>query len=128
MKFKRIHHIAIIASDYEKSKKFYTEILGLTVVNEVYRKERDSYMLDLALNGEYIIELFSFPDPPKRPTYPEATGLRHLAFAVEDVTAALKELEEKGVKTTDLQVDSKTGKPMAFFFDPDELPLELSEI
>jgi len=128
MKFKRIHHIAIIASDYEKSKKFYTEILGLTVVNEVYREERDSYMLDLALNGEYIIELFSFPDPPKRLTYPEATGLRHISFAVEDVAAALKELQDKGVKTTDLQVDSKTGKPMAFFFDPDELPLELSQV
>ena len=85
-------------------------------------------MLDLALNGEYIIELFSFPEPPKRPTYPEATGLRHLAFAVEDVAATLKELKEKGVKTTGLQVDTKTGKPVAFFFDPDEQPLELSEI
>jgi glyoxylase I family protein len=127
MKFKKIHHIAIIASDYEKSKKFYTEILGLKALNEVYRDDRDSYMLDLALNGEYIIELFSFRDPPKRPTYPEATGLRHLAFAVDDVAAALKELQEKGVKTTELQIDTKTGKPMAFFFDPDELPLELSQ-
>jgi glyoxylase I family protein len=128
MKLKNVHHIAIIASDYEKSKKFYTEILGLTVVNEVYRKERDSYMLDLALNGEYIIELFSFPNPPKRLTYPEAVGLRHLAFAVEDVPAALRELQDKGVKTTELQKDPATGKPMAFFFDPDELPLELCEI
>jgi glyoxylase I family protein len=127
MKFKKIHHIAIIASDYEKSKKFYTEILGLKALNEVYRDDRDSYMLDLALNGEYIIELFSFRDPPKRPTYPEAAGLRHLAFAVDDVAAALKELQEKGVKTTELQTDTKTGKPMAFFFDPDELPLELSQ-
>jgi glyoxylase I family protein len=127
MRFKKIHHIAIIASDYEKSKKFYTEILGLKALNEVYRDDRDSYMLDLALNGEYIIELFSFRDPPKRPTYPEATGLRHLAFAVDDVAAALKELQEKGVKTTELQTDTKTGKPMAFFFDPDELPLELSQ-
>lgn len=128
MKISRIHHIAIIASDYEKSKKFYVEIVGLTVVNEVYRKERDSYMLDLALNGEYIIELFSFPDTPERLTYPEATGLRHLAFAVDDVAATLKELKDKGVKTTELQVDEKTGKHMAFFFDPDDLPLELSEV
>lgn len=127
MKLKRIHHIAIIASDYEKSKKFYTEILGLEVRNEVYRKERDSYMLDLALNGAYIIELFSFPNPPERLTYPEARGLRHLAFAVDDVAAALKELQEKGVKTTELQTDEATGKHMAFFFDPDELPLELYE-
>jgi glyoxylase I family protein len=128
MKLRRVHHIAIIASNYEKSKKFYTEVLGLTVVQETYREERSSYMLDLALNGEYIIELFSFPRPPKRPTYPEAAGLRHLAFAVEDVSATLKELQEKGVKTTEMQIDAKTGKPMAFFFDPDELPLELSEI
>lgn len=127
MKLKKVHHIAIIASDYEKSKKFYTEILGLKALNEVYRKERKSYMLDLALNDEYIIELFSFPNPPKRPTYPEAAGLRHVAFAVDDVATALQELKEKGVKTTDLQIDTKTGKPMAFFFDPDELPLELSQ-
>lgn len=128
MKLKKIHHIAIIASNYEKSKKFYTEIVGLKVLNEVYREDRDSYMLDLALNDEYVIELFSFPNPPKRLTYPEATGLRHLAFAVDDVAAALQELKEKGVKTTELQVDAKTGKPTAFFFDPDELPLELSEV
>lgn len=128
MKLNYIHHIAIIASDYEKSKKFYTQILGLKIVNEVYRKERGSYMLDLALNGEYIIELFSFPDPPKRPTYPEATGLRHLAFAVDDLSATLKELQAKGVKTTEPQIDEKTGGRMAFFFDPDELPLELSEV
>lgn len=128
MKLNRIHHIAIIASDYEKSKKFYTEIVGLAIVNEVYRKERDSYMLDLALNGDYIIELFSFPKTPKRLSYPEATGLRHLAFAVDDVEAAVKELQGKGVKTTEVQIDTKTGKSMAFFFDPDDLPLELSEV
>lgn len=127
MKLNRIHHIAIIASDYQTSKKFYTEVVGLTIVNEVYRQERDSYMLDLALNGEYIIELFSFPNPPKRPTYPEARGLRHLAFAVDDVAAALEELKSKGVKTTELQTDPGSGKHMAFFFDPDELPLELYE-
>lgn len=128
MKINKIHHIAIIASDYEKSKKFYTEVVGFTIINEVYRKERDSYMLDLALNGEYIIELFSFPDTPKRLSYPEAAGLRHLAFAVEDVAESVKELQDKGVKTTEVQIDTKTGKPVAFFFDPDDLPLELSEI
>jgi glyoxylase I family protein len=128
MKLKRVHHIAIIASDYQKSKRFYTEILGLEALNEVYRKERDSYMLDLALDGEYIIELFSFPDTPKRLTYPEACGLRHLAFAVDDVAKALKELESKGVKTTEMQTDRATGRRMAFFFDPDELPLELYEL
>jgi glyoxylase I family protein len=128
MKINRIHHIAIIASDYEKSKKFYTEVVGLTIVNEVYREERDSYMLDLALNGEYIVELFSFPETPKRLSYPEAAGLRHLAFGVEDVAVAVKELQDQGVRTTDVQIDTKTGKRMAFFFDPDDLPLELSEI
>lgn len=100
----------------------------MKILNEVYREDRNSYMLDLALNDEYIIELFSFPNPPMRPTYPEATGLRHLAFSVDNVAVVLQELKEKGVRTTDLQIDTKTGKPMAFFFDPDELPLELSEI
>ena len=127
MKLNKVHHIAIIASDYERSKKFYTEVVGLEVVNEVYRQERDSYMLDLALNGNYIVELFSFPDPPTRLTYPEATGLRHLAFEVDDVVAALQELKDKGIKTTELQQDPGTGKRMAFFFDPDDLPLELYE-
>lgn len=127
MKLNRIHHIAIIASDYEKSKKFYTEVVGLEPLNEVYREERDSYMLDLALNGEYIIELFSFPSPPERLTYPEARGLRHLAFAVDNVAEVLEELRQKDVKTTDIQKDEATGKRMAFFFDPDELPLELYE-
>jgi len=127
MKINRIHHIAIIASDYEKSKKFYTEVVGLEIVNEFYRKERDSYMLNLALNGEYIVELFSFPSTPERLTYPEATGLRHLAFEVDDVAATLSELKGKGVKVTELQTDPNTGKHMAFFFDPDDLPLELAE-
>ena len=85
-------------------------------------------MLDLALNGEYLIELFSFPETPKRLSYPEATGLRHLAFAVDDVAASVKDLQEKGVKTTEVQIDTNTGKHMAFFFDPDDLPLELSEV
>lgn len=127
MKIKKVHHIAIIVSDYEKSKEFYIDILGCTIVAENYRKERDSYKLDLAINGDYLIELFSFPDPPKRLSYPEASGLRHLAFAVEDIDSEIKMLRDKGVKTTEILVDEYTNKKMAFFFDPDELPLELYE-
>ena len=127
MKLNKVHHIAIIASDYQKSKWFYTDVVGCTVIKETYRKERDSYMLDLALNGEYLIELFSFPETPKRLSYPEACGLRHLAFEVDDVEAALAELQQKGIKTTEIRADEQTGKKMAFFFDPDDLPLELYE-
>ncbi len=123
----KIHHIAIICSNYEVSKKFYTETLGLTIVREVYRKERDSYKLDLALNGMYVIELFSFPAPPKRPTQPEATGLRHLAFEVSDLEKTIKELEQKGVKAEAIRIDEFTGKRFSFIFDPDELPIELYE-
>lgn len=123
----KIHHIAIICSNYEVSKKFYTETLGLTIVREVYRKERDSYKLDLALNGMYVIELFSFPTPPKRATQPEATGLRHLAFEVSDLEKTIKELEQKGVKAEAIRMDELTGKRFSFIFDPDELPIELYE-
>jgi glyoxylase I family protein len=128
VKINKVHHIAIIASDYKKSKRFYVEVLGCSVVAEHYREERDSYKLDLAINGDYLIELFSFPAPPKRLSYPEACGLRHLAFAVEDIEVELQELKNKNVKTTELMVDEYTGKKMAFFFDPDELPLELYEV
>ncbi|MEM1500166.1 SMU1112c/YaeR family gloxylase I-like metalloprotein [Bacillus velezensis] len=124
---KSIHHIAIICSDYEKSKAFYTEILGFGIIKETYRKERGSYKLDLALDGEYAIELFSFPDPPERPTRPEAAGLRHLAFTVNDLEAAVRELKEKGVGTEPIRTDPLTGKRFTFFFDPDKLPLELYE-
>ncbi|MCM3371965.1 VOC family protein [Bacillus velezensis] len=124
---KSIHHIAIICSDYEKSKAFYTEILGFGIIKETYRKERESYKLDLALDGEYAIELFSFPDPPERPTRPEAAGLRHLAFTVNDLEAAVRELKEKGVGTEPIRTDPLTGKRFTFFFDPDKLPLELYE-
>ncbi|WGD67962.1 VOC family protein [Bacillus velezensis] len=124
---KSIHHIAIICSDYEKSKAFYTEILGFGIIKETYRKERESYKLDLALDGAYAIELFSFPDPPKRPTRPEAAGLRHLAFTVNDLEAAVRELKEKGVGTEPIRTDPLTGKRFTFFFDPDKLPLELYE-
>ncbi|MBO9595183.1 MAG: VOC family protein [Niabella sp.] len=124
---KKPHHIAIICSDYARSKKFYTEILGLTVLQEVYRNERDSYKLDLALNGQYLIELFSFPAPPARPTKPEATGLRHLAFEVANVEAAIRQLQESDIEVEAFRVDAYTGKKFTFFRDPDGLPIELYE-
>lgn len=127
MKINKVHHIAIIASDYEKSKAFYVDIVGATILDEYYRKERDSYKLDLAINGEYLLELFSFPNPPLRPTYPEATGLRHIAFEVDDVETVLKELQSKNIKTTRLQNDPYTNKKTIFFFDPDDLPIEVYE-
>ncbi|MEV0466673.1 VOC family protein [Nocardia tengchongensis] len=123
----RIHHAAIIAADYGKSKAFYTEILGLRILAENYRAERHSYKLDLALPDGSRIELFSFPEPPPRPSRPEAAGLRHLAFAVPDVEQALAELRGRGVAVEEVRVDEYTGKRFAFFFDPDELPLELYE-
>ncbi len=125
---KSVHHIAIICSDYERSKKFYTEVLGLTIVQEIYRKERDSYKLDLALHGQYIIEIFSFPNAPKRPSQPEAAGLRHLAFAVNDIEEGRRFLKEKGVDSEDIRIDQHTGKRFTFFSDPDGLPLELYEL
>jgi len=128
MKIEYIHHIAIICSDYEKSKHFYTAILGLQIINEVFREERSSYKLDLAINGEYVIELFSFPDPPPRISKPEAQGLRHLAFAVEDIDVAKKDLEKQGVLVEDIRIDEVTGKRYTFFADPDGLPLELYEL
>jgi glyoxylase I family protein len=122
-----IHHIAIISSDYERSKQFYVQILGLTILNEVYRAERQSYKLDLALNDHYVIELFSFPNPPKRPSRPEAAGLRHLAFSVADLDAAIAHLNQHGVDTEPIRVDEHTGRRFTFFADPDDLPLELYE-
>ena len=124
MKLKSVHHIAVICSDYEKSKAFYTEILGMEVLAEHYRAERDSYKTDLALNGNYIVELFSFPHPPPRPTGPEAAGLRHLAFAVDDINVCVRELEAKGVAHEDVRVDPFTGCRFVFFKDPDGLPIE----
>ncbi|MET7772311.1 VOC family protein [Nocardia sp. NPDC005366] len=128
MEFLGIHHVAIIASDYLASKEFYTRTLGLAVIAEEYRAERGSYKLDLAVPGGGRLELFSFPVTPPRRTRPEASGLRHLAFAVRDVAAALAELDALGVRTEELRTDDATGKRMAFFFDPDDLPLELYEI
>ncbi|MET3731171.1 SMU1112c/YaeR family gloxylase I-like metalloprotein [Moheibacter stercoris] len=123
-----IHHIAIICSNYTISKKFYTEILGLEIIREVFREERGSYKLDLALNGNYIIELFSFPNPPKRLSQPEGTGLRHLAFQVMNIEDTINELKNKGIDTEPIRVDEFTGKRFTFFFDPDDLPIELYEI
>ena len=120
-----IHHIAIICSDYQRSKYFYTSILGLQIIREVYREERKSYKLDLALNDQYVIELFSFPDPPARPSRPEACGLRHIAFAVADVEKATALLNGRGVATEALRLDEITGKWFTFFADPDGLPIEL---
>jgi len=123
----KIHHVAIIVSDYEKSKRFYTEVLGFTILREVYREGRDSYKLDLEVNGVYQIELFSFPNPPKRVNGPEAVGLRHLAFEVRDVEAEVRNLERAGVECETIRVDEMTGKKFTFFKDPDGLPLELYE-
>jgi glyoxylase I family protein len=123
-----VHHIAIICADYARSKAFYTEVLGLEIIREVYRAERASYKLDLALNGQYIIELFSFPEPPPRPSRPEAQGLRHLAFAVADVEAAIRRLEAHGVECEPVRIDEFTGRRFTFFSDPDGLPLELYEV
>ena len=125
---KNIHHIAIICSDYERSKDFYTRILGLEILQEIYRAERDSYKLDLVLGERYVIELFSFPDPPERVSRPEALGLRHLAFEVENIEACIERLEWEDVKCEPIRVDEHTGKRFTFFEDPDKLPLELYEI
>lgn len=114
MKFNKIHHVAIICSDYEKSKKFYTEILGFEVEKETYREERDSYKLDLKIGGIYQIELFSFVNPPERVNRPEARGLRHLAFEVDNIDETVRELNEKGVVTEPVRTDEVTGKKFTF--------------
>jgi len=126
IRLQSIHHVAIIASDYEKSKHFYTNLLGLEIIEENYRPERDSYKLDLKI-GDQQIELFSFPNPPKRVDNPEAAGLRHLSFAVENVKASARALNEHGIETEQIRVDEHTGKKYTFFKAPDGLPLELYE-
>ena len=123
-----IHHIAIICSNYEISKKFYTEILELRILREVYRAERDSYKLDLGIENQYVIELFSFPNPPKRPSRPESCGLRHLAFAVENVEEKRAKLVSKGLICEEIRVDEFTDKKFFFTQDPDDLPLEFYEM
>lgn len=120
----KLHHIAIICSDYERSKKFYTEILGLKILREVYREERRSWKLDLGIEEEYVIELFSFTNPPQRPSRPEACGLRHLAFGIDDVEAKRKELLQKGLECEEIRLDEFTEKKFFFTQDPDYLPIE----
>lgn len=127
MNIKAIHHIAILTDDYERSKRFYTEVLGFSIIRETYRKERDSYKLDLSIAGRYQIELFSFPDYRERGSYPEAKGLRHLAFAVGDVEAAAAELHARGVPVEPVRIDELTRKKFVFFTDPNGQPLELYE-
>ena len=126
MNLGRLHHIAIIGSDYEKSKEFYVEKLGFQVVRETFRPQRNDYKIDLQLEG-CEIELFIMPLSPKRPSYPEACGLRHLAFWVKDIDQAVQWLKEKGIQCEPIRIDELTGKRMTFFFDPDQLPLELHE-
>ncbi|MEJ6004721.1 VOC family protein [Paucibacter sp. AS339] len=124
---KRIHHAAIICSDYAVSKRFYTECLGLRVIAEHYRAERQSYKLDLALPDGSRIELFSFPDAPTRPSHPEAQGLRHLAFEVADIEACCQTLASRGIAVEEIRLDEFTQRRFTFFADPDGLPLELYE-
>lgn len=120
----RLHHVALICSNYTESKKFYTEIIGLSVLAEHYRTDRQSYKLDLGIGGHYVLELFSFPAPPPRPSRPEACGLRHLAFAVADPEAKRRELAAKGIACEALRTDEYTGKTFFFCRDPDALPIE----
>jgi glyoxylase I family protein len=127
LNLKRVHHVAIICSDYTLSKHFYTQILGLTILQEVYRADRDSYKLDLAVNELYQIELFSFPDPPERLSHPEGKGLRHIAFEVDNLSLSVAELNKNGIITEDIRIDEHSQKRFVFFSDPDGLPIELYE-
>jgi glyoxylase I family protein len=123
----KIHHTAIICSDYQKSKHFYSQILGLEILQEIYREERQSYKLDLALNGNYVIELFSFPNPPKRVSGPEAAGLRHLAFEVNDIQETRNYLIAQGCIAEEIRTDEFTSKKFFFISDPDNTPIEFYE-
>lgn len=126
MNFSKVHHVAIIGSDYEASRHFYVDLLGFQVIRENYREHRDDYKIDLQLE-DMELELFIIKNCPKRPSYPEAYGLRHLAFQVESVEETVKELNELGIETEPIRVDEFTGKRMTFFADPDGLPLEIHE-
>lgn len=126
MNLSMIHHVAIIVSDYEKSKEFYVDKLGFEILRENYRQDRNSYKLDLKL-GTCELEIFGMENPPKRPSRPEACGLRHLAFAVTNIEDVIEELEQKGIACEPIRIDDYTNKKMTFFFDPDHLPLELHE-
>lgn len=122
-----IHHVAIICSNYEQSKKFYVEVLGFSILQETFRVERNSYKLDLKVGNNSQIELFSFPNPPQRVSSPEACGLRHLAFVVVNLDATVSYLKSQGVQIEDIRIDELTGKRFTFFKDPDDLPLEIYE-
>lgn len=128
LQLNKVHHIAVICSDYEKSKRFYTEILGLKIIREVYREERQSYKLDLTLNDNYCIELFSFPNPPQRTSRPEACGLRHLAFEVNNLDETLLFLNSQNITSELIRIDEFTQKRFTFIADPDGLPIEFYEI
>jgi len=127
IKLNKVHHIALICSDYSKSKHFYIDILGLTVIQEIYREKRDSYKLDLALNGDFILELFTFPNSPKRVSGPEAVGLRHLAFEVNDIHETRKYIIEQGCTAEEIRIDEFTDKKFFFMADPDNTPIEFYE-
>jgi glyoxylase I family protein len=128
MNIKAIHHVAILTDDYETSKRFYMDVLGFVAINENYREDRQSFKLDLAINGQYQIELFSFPESRERASFPEQKGLRHLAFAIDDIDIAVAELIEKGVDVQGIRTDELTHKKFCFFYDPNGQPLELYEI
>ena len=127
LKLNKVHHIALICSDYQRSLDFYTRVVGCQVIAEHWREEQQSYLTKLSLNGEYVIELFSYPSPPQRPSYPEAAGLRHLAFEVDDIVEQVAELDRLGVAHEAIRTDATTGKHFVFFNDPDDQPLEMYE-
>ena len=127
MKLNKVHHVAVICSDYERSKQFYTDVLGMKIKSEHYREKRDSWKADCFLGDSYVVELFSFPNPPAHPSYPEAAGLRHLAFEVDDLSAAVGELDSNSIKHEPIRTDEYTSKQFVFFSDPDGLPIELYE-
>ena len=127
LQLNKVHHIAIICSDYQRSLDFYIRVIGCQVMAEHWREEQQSYLTKLSLNGDYVIELFSYPSPPQRPSYPEAAGLRHLAFEVDDIEAQVTELDRMGVAHENIRTDATTGKHFVFFNDPDGQPLEMYE-
>lgn len=127
LQLNKVHHIALICSDYQRSLDFYTRVIGCKVIAEHWREEQQSYLTKLSLNGEYVIELFSYPSPPQRLSYPEAAGLRHLAFEVDDIVAQVAELDRMGVVHEEIRTDATTGKHFVFFNDPDGQPLEMYE-
>ena len=127
LQLNKVHHIAIICSDYQRSLDFYTRVIGCEVMAEYWREEQQSYLTKLSLNGAYVIELFSFPSPPQRLSFPEAAGLRHLAFEVDDIAGQVAELDRMGVPHEEIRTDGTTGKRYVFFNDPDDQPLEMYE-